>query len=122
MIGDPDDTTDFHIASHVVRVHQKREEAVAPTFMTAQLKHYIAVGKSKKPKDDSSLNSFRSSGGGKSVPGALEKNWDGSQKTNDILLLSYSEWEKGGLDGEDVQITMTSETKVSQIISTSKSN
>nr|GEW64996.1 DNA replication licensing factor MCM6 [Tanacetum cinerariifolium] len=50
MIDDPDDTTDFHIASHIVRVHQKREEAVAPTFTTAQLKRYIAVAKSKKPK------------------------------------------------------------------------
>ncbi|PWA38956.1 DNA replication licensing factor Mcm6 [Artemisia annua] len=50
MIDDPDDTTDFHIASHIVRVHQKREEAVSPTFTTAQLKRYIAVAKSKKPK------------------------------------------------------------------------
>ncbi|GJV70683.1 retrovirus-related pol polyprotein from transposon TNT 1-94 [Tanacetum coccineum] len=50
MIDEPDDTKYFHIASHAVRVHQKREEAVAPTFRTAQLKHYIAVGKSKKPK------------------------------------------------------------------------
>ncbi|KAI3664814.1 hypothetical protein L6452_43422 [Arctium lappa] len=50
MIDDPDDTTDYHIASHIVRVHQKREDAVAPTFSTAQLKRYIAVAKSKKPK------------------------------------------------------------------------
>ncbi|PWA44771.1 DNA replication licensing factor Mcm6 [Artemisia annua] len=50
MIDDPDDTTDFHIASHFEGVHQKREEAVSPTFTTAQLKCYIAVAKSKKPK------------------------------------------------------------------------
>ncbi|XP_071703381.1 DNA replication licensing factor MCM6 [Rutidosis leptorrhynchoides] len=50
MIDDPDDITDYHIASHIVRVHQKREDAVAPTFTTAQLKRYIAVAKSKKPK------------------------------------------------------------------------
>nr|XP_043629317.1 DNA replication licensing factor MCM6 [Erigeron canadensis] len=50
MIDDPDDTTDYHIASHIVRVHQKREEAITPTFTTAQLKRYIAVAKSKKPK------------------------------------------------------------------------
>ena len=50
MIDDPDDTTDYHIASHIVRVHQKREDAVAPTFSTAQLKRYIAIAKSKKPK------------------------------------------------------------------------
>ncbi|GKD53215.1 hypothetical protein Tco_1286602 [Tanacetum coccineum] len=29
-----------------------------------------------------------------SVPDASEKNWDGSQKTRDIQLLSYFEWEK----------------------------
>ncbi|PWA46554.1 DNA replication licensing factor Mcm6 [Artemisia annua] len=29
MIDDPDDTTDFHLASHIIRVHQKREEAVS---------------------------------------------------------------------------------------------
>ncbi|GJR69343.1 phosphatidylinositol 3-kinase, root isoform [Tanacetum coccineum] len=80
------------------------------------------LGPASLQKDGRSLNSSRSSGGGKSVPDASEKKWDGSQKTNDIQLLSYSKWEKGGLDGEDVQITMTSETKVSQIISTSKNN
>ncbi|GJR50664.1 hypothetical protein Tco_1401185 [Tanacetum coccineum] len=69
------------------------------------------LGPTSLQKDGSSLNSYRSSGGGKSVLDASEKKWDGSQKTNDIQLLSYSEWEKGGLDGEDVQITMTSETK-----------
>lgn len=29
MIDDPDDTTDFRISSHIVRVHQKHEEAVS---------------------------------------------------------------------------------------------
>lgn len=33
--------------------------------------------------------------GSKSAPEPLEKNWDASQKTQDIQLLSYSEWEKG---------------------------
>ncbi|KAI3784947.1 hypothetical protein L1987_44055 [Smallanthus sonchifolius] len=46
-------------------------------------------------KDDNNLNSSRSVSGSKSVPEASEKNWDGSQKTHDIQLLSYSEWEKG---------------------------
>ncbi|KAL4590625.1 hypothetical protein LXL04_003562 [Taraxacum kok-saghyz] len=50
MIDDPDDTVDYHIASHIVRVHQKRENVIAPTFTTAQLKRYIQVAKSKKPK------------------------------------------------------------------------
>ncbi|KAK2384593.1 MCM DNA helicase complex subunit mcm6 [Trifolium repens] len=50
MIDDPDDVTDYHIASHIVRVHQKREEALAPTFTTAELKRYIAYAKTLKPK------------------------------------------------------------------------
>ncbi|PRQ30206.1 putative DNA helicase [Rosa chinensis] len=50
MIDDPDDQTDYHIAHHIVRVHQKREEALSPTFTTAQLKRYIAYAKTLKPK------------------------------------------------------------------------
>ncbi|XP_052183952.1 DNA replication licensing factor MCM6 isoform X2 [Diospyros lotus] len=50
MIDDPDDQTDYHIAHHIVRVHQKREDAIAPAFTTAQLKRYIAYTKSLKPK------------------------------------------------------------------------
>ncbi|XP_044495392.1 DNA replication licensing factor MCM6 [Mangifera indica] len=50
MIDDPDDQTDYHIAHHIVRVHQKRENALAPAFTTAQLKRYIAYAKTLKPK------------------------------------------------------------------------
>lgn len=50
MIDDPDDQTDYHIAHHIVRVHQKREEALTPAFTTAQLKRYIAYAKTLKPK------------------------------------------------------------------------
>ncbi|XP_050367808.1 DNA replication licensing factor MCM6 isoform X2 [Argentina anserina] len=50
MIDDPDDQTDYHIAHHIVRVHQKREEALNPTFTTAQLKRYITYAKTLKPK------------------------------------------------------------------------
>ncbi|KAK9756183.1 hypothetical protein RND81_01G079400 [Saponaria officinalis] len=50
MIDDPDDQIDYHIAHHIVRVHQKREEALSPTFTTAQLKRYIAFAKTLKPK------------------------------------------------------------------------
>ncbi|KAL5578374.1 hypothetical protein UlMin_020073 [Ulmus minor] len=50
MIDDPDDQTDYHIAHHIVRVHQKREDALAPAFTTAQLKRYIAYAKTLKPK------------------------------------------------------------------------
>ncbi|CAN1809954.1 DNA replication licensing factor MCM6 [Linum perenne] len=50
MIDDPDDQTDYHIAHHIVRVHQKREAALAPTFTTAELKRYIGYAKTLKPK------------------------------------------------------------------------
>ncbi|KAK1256867.1 Protein PROLIFERA [Acorus gramineus] len=50
MIDEPDDQTDYHIAHHIVRVHQKREEALAPAFTTAQLKRYIAYAKTFRPK------------------------------------------------------------------------
>ncbi|KAA0052410.1 DNA replication licensing factor MCM6 isoform X1 [Cucumis melo var. makuwa] len=50
MIDDPDDQTDYHIAHHIVRVHQKHEDALAPAFTTAELKRYIAYAKTLKPK------------------------------------------------------------------------
>lgn len=50
MIDDPDDQTDYHIAHHIVRVHQKREGALAPAFTTAELKRYISYAKTLKPK------------------------------------------------------------------------
>ncbi|KAJ6933975.1 DNA replication licensing factor MCM6-like [Populus alba x Populus x berolinensis] len=54
MIGDPNNQTDYHIAHHIVRVHQKREDALAPPFSTAQIKCYIAYAKILKPKNCSS--------------------------------------------------------------------
>ncbi|KAK4438921.1 DNA replication licensing factor MCM6 [Sesamum alatum] len=50
MIDDPDDQVDYHIAHHIVRVHQKREDALSPAFTTAQLKRYISYAKTLKPK------------------------------------------------------------------------
>ncbi|CAM8945504.1 unnamed protein product [Rhodiola kirilowii] len=50
MIDDPDDQTDYHIAHHIVRVHQKHELALNPAFTTTQLQRYIAYAKTLKPK------------------------------------------------------------------------
>lgn len=50
MIDEPDDQTDHHIADHIVRVHQKHEEALSPSFTTAQIQRYIAYAKTLKPK------------------------------------------------------------------------
>ncbi|KAL7101089.1 hypothetical protein ACP275_08G035100 [Erythranthe tilingii] len=49
-------------------------------------------------KDENSSYESGSSGpanASRAVSESLEKNWDGSSKTQDIQLLSYSEWEKG---------------------------
>jgi len=60
------------------------------------------VGKSSQIpslKDDSSSSAPGSVAatvnGNKSAPEFLERNWDGTQKAQDIQLLSYLEWEKG---------------------------
>lgn len=50
MIDEPDENTDYHIAHHIVRVHQRHEDALAPEFTTAELKRYIAYAKSLKPQ------------------------------------------------------------------------
>ena len=55
MIDDPDDKIDYHIAHHIVRVHQRCEDALSPPFTTAQLKRYIAYAKTLKPKVLSSI-------------------------------------------------------------------
>ncbi|KAM7262333.1 hypothetical protein ACFE04_021410 [Oxalis oulophora] len=44
MIDDPDDQTDYHIAHHIVRVHQKHEEALALAFTRKLLvDSYVAL-------------------------------------------------------------------------------
>ncbi|KAG5528447.1 hypothetical protein RHGRI_029209 [Rhododendron griersonianum] len=57
------------------------------------------MGKPASSSDENNLNPSVHScalvSGGKTVPESLEKSWDGSQKTQDMQLLSYSEWEKG---------------------------
>ncbi|CAN7124330.1 unnamed protein product [Brassica rapa subsp. narinosa] len=50
MTDGPDEVTDYHIAHHIVRVHQKHEAALFPEFTTVQLKRYIAYAKTLKPK------------------------------------------------------------------------
>jgi DNA replication licensing factor MCM6 len=49
MVDDPDETIDANIAQHIVKVHQKRDDALDPAFTTAELKHYIAYAKTLNP-------------------------------------------------------------------------
>ncbi|XP_057491487.1 auxin transport protein BIG-like isoform X2 [Actinidia eriantha] len=54
-----------------------------------------ATDKEKGVGVSPSVSSSSLVSGSKSIPESLDKSWDGSQKTQDIQLLSYSEWEKG---------------------------
>ena len=47
MVDDPDETIDANIAQHIVKVHQKRDDALDPAFTTAELKRYIAYAKTQ---------------------------------------------------------------------------
>jgi DNA replication licensing factor MCM6 len=49
MIDEPDEINDYNIAHHIVRVHQKREEALSPAFTTAEIKRYIIYVKTINP-------------------------------------------------------------------------
>ncbi|KAJ4765576.1 DNA helicase [Rhynchospora pubera] len=49
MIDEPDEINDYNIAHHIVRVHQKREEALSPAFTTAEIKRYITYAKTINP-------------------------------------------------------------------------
>ncbi|RHN73249.1 putative DNA helicase [Medicago truncatula] len=49
MVDDPDETIDANIAQHIVKVHQKRNDAFDPAFTTAELKRYIAYAKTLNP-------------------------------------------------------------------------
>ncbi|GMH01389.1 hypothetical protein Nepgr_003228 [Nepenthes gracilis] len=75
MVDDPDDQVDYHIAHHIIRVHQKSEEALCPAFTTGQLKRYIAYAKFLKPKLNSEarkllVDSYVALRGGDTAPGS----------------------------------------------------
>jgi len=50
VIDECEETTDYNIARHIVRVHQKKDEAVKPPFSTDQLRRYIKYARSVKPQ------------------------------------------------------------------------
>jgi E3 ubiquitin-protein ligase UBR4 len=64
-----------------------KEQGTGKSVSAAQLKD------ENNASGSGSLSGFVS--GNKSAPEHTEKNWDASKKTQDIQLLSYSEWEKG---------------------------
>ncbi|KAF3794659.1 DNA replication licensing factor [Nymphaea thermarum] len=50
MVDEPDEQVDQYIAAHIVRVHQKQENALSPAFTEAQVQRYIGYAKTLKPK------------------------------------------------------------------------
>jgi DNA replication licensing factor MCM6 len=49
VLDDCDETTDYNIARHIVSVHQKRDQAINPTFTAAQLQRYLQFARTIKP-------------------------------------------------------------------------
>lgn len=50
MIDEPDDVLDFQVATHIVSVHQKRDQAFTAPYNMTQIQRYIRFARSFKPK------------------------------------------------------------------------
>ncbi|QDZ25224.1 minichromosome maintenance protein [Chloropicon primus] len=50
MIDEPDDAFDYNLAHHIVKVHQKKSEALTPIYTNQQLQRYIKYARNIKPK------------------------------------------------------------------------
>eukprot|EP01119_Soliformovum_irregulare_P017342 TRINITY_DN5137_c0_g1_i3.p1 TRINITY_DN5137_c0_g1~~TRINITY_DN5137_c0_g1_i3.p1 ORF type:complete len:705 (-),score=204.02 TRINITY_DN5137_c0_g1_i3:158-2251(-) len=50
VLDECDEQTDAHIAEHIVRMHQKKDQALTPHFTTVQLQKYIRYARSFKPQ------------------------------------------------------------------------
>ena len=50
MIDEPDDAFDYNLAHHIVKVHQKKSEALTPVYTNQQLQRYIKYARNIKPK------------------------------------------------------------------------
>lgn len=50
ILDECNETVDRHLAEHIVRIHQFRDEAIEPEFTTEQLQRYIRFAKTFKPE------------------------------------------------------------------------
>ncbi|WZN64190.1 DNA replication licensing factor MCM6 [Chloropicon roscoffensis] len=50
MIDEPDDAFDYNLAHHIVKVHQKKSEALTPVYTNQQLQRYIKYARQIKPR------------------------------------------------------------------------
>ena len=50
MIDEPDDLLDFQVATHIVSVHQKKDQAFTAPYTMRQLQQYIRFARTFKPR------------------------------------------------------------------------
>ena len=50
MIDEPHDDVDFQIATHIVKVHQRRERAFSVPYKMPQVQRYIKYARSIRPQ------------------------------------------------------------------------
>ncbi len=50
VLDECSETVDWNLASHIVNVHRKKDEALNPEFTTEQLQRYIRYARTFKPK------------------------------------------------------------------------
>ena len=50
VLDECSESVDWNLASHIVNVHRKRDEALQPEFTTEQLQRYIRYARTFKPK------------------------------------------------------------------------
>jgi DNA replication licensing factor MCM6 len=50
VLDEANESQDFQIATHIVRIHQLSSDLVAPKYSTAQIQRYIRLARALKPK------------------------------------------------------------------------
>ncbi len=61
MIDEPDDDMDVQIATHIVKVHQRRERAFNVPYTMAQVQRYIRYARSIRPQINEQVGLCRNS-------------------------------------------------------------
>ncbi len=73
MIDEPDDDMDIQIATHIVKVHQRRERAFNVPYTMAQVQRYIRYARSIRPRISPQVS-------------GANLNWGRLQDANTIML------------------------------------
>ena len=73
MIDEPDDDTDNQIATHIVKVHQRRERAFIVPYTMAQVQRYIRYARSITPQINAQVGLFKRSQGAEAATAVHDK-------------------------------------------------